>query len=84
MAKRGRTYKYSGMPIIICGIGLALPDHVMSPLLKALFSNGAPFSRLPAKNSQPLVTCIYIGLLDKNVFIALEVHAHGYYHVMFS
>lgn len=33
------------------------------------------------QNSQPLVTCIYIGLLDKNVLIALEVHAHGCYHV---
>ena len=28
--------------------------HVMSPLLKALFSNGAPFSRLPANSPSHL------------------------------
>ena len=58
---------------------VARPCHVAAT--QSVIQQWRAFLAASGKNSQPLVTCIYIGLLDKNVLIALEVHAHGSYYV---
>ena len=58
---------------------VARPCHVAAT--QSVIQQWSAFLAASGKNSQPLVTCIYIGLLDKNILVALEVHAHGCYHV---